>query len=128
MTQQPETDWPDWLAALKRECYQVSQHQNFSETTIDCVIDHLARRGMLNCGWLPIESVPRDEFIDTFGYFVEKGSEEKCPMRHADDYIFANKVYPIITTHFEREDGAVGSYYRTHWMPLPAAPFSLRIG
>ena len=78
--------------------------------------------------WMPIETAPRDVEIDIYGYLVEKGGGEKIYFRRTNHYISANTVYPFTTTNFETDDGTVGTYYKTHWMPLPAAPVATTEG
>ncbi|MFA7333370.1 MAG: DUF551 domain-containing protein [Kiritimatiellia bacterium] len=97
-------------------------------------IDHLAQRGMINGGWSPIESAPRD------GTFILLCGGETTEDDYSNEGVQKNR--PVVAkftpeTHFDFDteqeqemwdmcywDGAWRTAYikPTHWMPLPAAP------
>lgn len=109
---------PDGLDALKREAVSAFRNEKWRHVSysdlITATIDHLAQRGMLNCGWMDIESAPRDELIlitnikrDKPTVFVAYHSEAHSGFRRGPRF---------------KEDGGFYNIEATHWMPLPAAP------
>lgn len=72
MTQQPKTEWPDWLTALKRDmpcgcngAYGRCTENNYATGWNDC-IDHLAQRGLIvPDGWVAVPREPSVDMVDT---------------------------------------------------------------
>lgn len=118
MTQQSNQGWLDELyKGSHRMIADLSEGRAglneslYDEGWNDC-IDHLAQRGMLNCGWMPIESAPKVDgqrlclaLWDDDNYFcwitVGWWDKKRRAWWHNPD----GKLVPP-----------------THWMPLPAAP------
>ncbi len=71
--------------------------------------------------WKTIDSAPRDEVIDTYGYWINKRTTYQKYIRNCDDFISKHTVNPLTCTYFEHE-GVTGTYTRTHWMPVPETP------
>jgi hypothetical protein len=107
MTQQPKTDGLENLDEIKRLCLNFCGEANnrAADQAIVETVDFLAQRGMLNCGWMPIESAPRD------GTRIIITNEKDIEIVH----------WGKRTSHFK--GGWVGFIENpTHFMPLPAAP------
>jgi hypothetical protein len=92
-----------------------------AETIFEAVLPDLEYHNKTNTGqWQPLHTAPRDMYIDTCGYFEEKGTKKKHYMRHTDYFLSSSQTEWIgAIPDYELRDWRVGTYYATHWMPIP---------
>lgn len=90
--------------------FNFHQSMGVTEHVANSVFNKLAQRGLINSGWMPIESAPRDGTrMIVF-----------CPTEN-DQYVINIAHWQSNTEKWH--NGLWGVLYEpTHWMPLPAAP------
>ena len=111
--------WPDFLDSIDHNkswdmvrliCDQAKELKELQERYDALVKDE----------WQPIETMPRDIDIDTYGEFMPVHSDKILLIRNPNDWVSSNTPYPLVKTYFSYNDMS-GRYTRTHWK-YPATP------
>lgn len=85
----------------------------------DC-IDRLAQHGMINSGWLPIESAPRDgTYVDL--WVTGRTIDGTGSFRMTNCWYNNGKWHSRTSANLDEITNGIKST-PTHWRPLPATP------
>lgn len=129
-----ESDAADHLSQIKRLLYEAeAEHKSLLDEN-ERLVDELQaarqeiselskeneRLNDLACGWMPIDSAPKDgtlviigRHMDGFGFVKGYGRFEGSPGAFCSGWISCG---------FDAVTGNLGLAHPTHWMPLPKPP------